>query len=197
MATRPKSASEDHGNIKPIGNNSALNDAADHIHAGMATRFCPQNGNRIDSRLRRTLRVAQRCTFMDDLHPGIFDPRAGEREVCMTTKDVEILAYKARPLDGIWATAPYLHNGSVASLHELLLPAEERKKEFWVGNRAFDTAEVGYVDAEPANGQAFRFKASTDDGTVIEGNGNQGHEYGAANFSDEDRKAIVEYLKSL
>ncbi len=132
-----------------------------------------------------------------DFAPGIFDPRSGERETCLTTEGVEILAYKARPLDGIWATAPYLHNGSVASLYELLLPAEERKKQFWVGNRAFDTTEVGYVDAEPANGQAFLLKTHDDSGTIIEGNGNQGHEYGAGGFSDEDRMAIVEYLKSL
>ncbi|MGO8468332.1 di-heme-cytochrome C peroxidase [Rhizobium leguminosarum] len=129
--------------------------------------------------------------------PGIFDPRAGERETCLTTKGVDILAYKARPLDGIWATAPYLHNGSVASLYELLLPAEQRVKQFWVGNRAFNTKDVGYVDAEPADGQGFLFETRNEDGVVIEGNGNQGHEYGAAKFSPDDRRALVEYLKSL
>lgn len=136
--------------------------------------------------------------------PGVFDPRAGERETCLANyarfdgKDVgKILAYKARPLDGIWATAPYLHNGSVKSLYELLLPAEQRDNQFWVGNREFDVENVGYVDAEPDNGQAFLLEARDNNGVVVEGNGNQGHEYGADKFSDEDRRAIVEYLKSL
>lgn len=128
---------------------------------------------------------------------GIFDPRVGERETCMTTLGIEILAYKARPLDGIWATAPYLHNGSVSSLYELLLPAEQRKTQFWVGNRAYDTESVGYADSEPADGMGTLFKVRGDDGEIIEGNGNQGHEYGAARFTDEERRAIVEYLKSL
>jgi hypothetical protein len=132
-----------------------------------------------------------------NLAPSPFDPRADELATCLTTKDVPILAYKARPLDGIWATAPYLHNGSVASLYELLLPADERKKEFWVGNLEFNTQEVGYVDAEPADGRASKFKARDEDGTIIEGNGNQGHEYGARNFSKRDREALVEYMKSL
>ena len=129
--------------------------------------------------------------------PSPFDPRAGERAECMTTPGVGILAYKARPLDGIWATAPYLHNGSVASLYELLLPADARMTEFWVGNREFDTRNVGYMNAQPANGQATLFRARDESGAVVEGNGNQGHEYGAARFTDAQRWAIVEYLKSL
>lgn len=126
-----------------------------------------------------------------------FDPRAGERDACMTTKGVEILAYKARPLDGIWATAPYMHNGSVASLYEILLPAEQRMKAFWVGNREFDPVKVGYLNEKPANGQATLITVRDSDGFVVEGNGNQGHEYGASGFTEADRMALVEYLKSL
>ena len=128
---------------------------------------------------------------------SIFDPRAGERATCLTTKDVPILAYKARPLDGIWATAPYLHNGSVASLYELLLPADDRMAKFWVGNREFDPVNVGYVNAEPSNGQAALISVRDSDGFPIEGNGNQGHEYGADRLNHDKRMALVEYLKSL
>ena len=53
-------------------------------------------------------------------------------------------AYEARVLHGIWATAPYLHNGSVPSLWELLKPAKERKPTFKVGSRVFDPKNVGY-----------------------------------------------------
>src|SRR5690625_3270750 len=63
-----------------------------------------------------------------------------------------LLSYKARPLNGIWATAPYLHNGSVPTLYDLLLPAkrpddpedgEYRPDEFMVGSREFDPIKVG------------------------------------------------------
>lgn len=129
--------------------------------------------------------------------PEIGVHRSAERTVCLTTTGVDILGYKARPLDGIWATAPYLHNGSVASLYELLLPADERLAQFWVGNREFDANKVGYVNANRADGGASLFKVRSEDGTIIEGNSNSGHEYGAGSFSDDDRWAIIEYLKSL
>jgi len=125
------------------------------------------------------------------------DPRAADRQACLEAEGVPTLAYKARPLDGIWATAPYLHNGSVASLHELLKPADQRKTQFWVGNREFDPVEVGYRDADPGDGRGFLMRTRDGDGRVIEGNSNAGHEYGARGFSDRDRRALVEYLKSL
>ena len=48
--------------------------------------------------------------------------------------------YKARPLAGMWATAPFLHNGSVPNLYYMLVPAAERPKKFFVGHREFDPA---------------------------------------------------------
>ena len=57
-------------------------------------------------------------------------------------------AYESRVLYGIWATAPFLHNGSVASLWELLLPAKQRMASFKVGSRKFDPKNVGYVTDE-------------------------------------------------
>ena len=54
--------------------------------------------------------------------------------------------YKARPLNGIWATAPYLHNGSVRTMRQLLLPADQREKSFSVGTREFDPDDIGFKD---------------------------------------------------
>jgi len=111
--------------------------------------------------------------------------------------DNKFLAYKARPLDGIWATAPYLHDGSVPTLYDLLLPAKERPRQFYVGNREYDPKRVGYV-SDVDNGPAtFLFKTTDGDGGPIDGNGNQGHEYHVGSLSDADRWALVEYLKSL
>lgn len=123
---------------------------------------------------------------------AVVDPRANDRMVCMTTPDVLILGYKARPLDGIWATAPYLHNGSVANLYELLLPATERTASFTVGSTEYDPVNVGYV----TSGGGFELVTRRGN-QVIEGNSNAGHEYGAASFTEAQRRALVEFMKTL
>ncbi|WP_374943244.1 di-heme-cytochrome C peroxidase [Sphingomonas sp.] len=117
-------------------------------------------------------------------------------------------AYKARPLDGIWATAPYLHNGAVPTLYDLLSPFAERPKAFWLGNRGFDPVKVGYVTA-PLNG-GFLLRTVDAKGATVRGNGNGGHLFetplpGQAprkgtigrTLSPSERAALVEYLKTL
>ncbi len=101
------------------------------------------------------------------------------------------MGYIARPLDGVWATAPYLHNNSVPTLYHLLLPPAKRPKEFSVAGREYDPKYVGYVfDLPEGDGGDARFD------TKERGNSNAGHEFGTL-LSDEDRWALVEYLKSL
>ncbi len=101
--------------------------------------------------------------------------------------------YKARPLNGIWATAPYLHNGSVASLDQLLRPAGDRLKSFTVGCRQFDPEHVGFRTDAPG---FPLFHARLDDGTPVPGNSNAGHEFGAE-LGVEERTQLIAYLKSL
>lgn len=121
--------------------------------------------------------------------------KARKRALCETS-DAAMLGYKARPLNGIWATAPFLHNGSVPTLHDLLLPPDQRPKRFFVGSREFDPEKVGFVTAPgPTNG--FEFRVVDDGGTPIEGNSNLGHDYGNAGLGEADRRALIEYLKSL
>jgi processive rubber oxygenase RoxA-like protein len=121
---------------------------------------------------------------------------AGERlEKCMTDQ-VDILAYKGRPLTGIWATAPYLHNGSVPTLDDLLLAPDRRPKSFFVGSREYDPIKVGYVTAQSAD-NSFELKTHDAAGKPIAGNSNLGHDYGNASFDDEERRNLVEYMKSL
>ena len=100
-----------------------------------------------------------------------------------------LLAYRARPLNGIWATAPFLHNGSVPSLYQLLLPASQRSKVFYVGNWEFNPETVGFESESPFEG-AYKYDVS------LPGNSNAGHEYGT-DLSDDDRKALIEFLKTL
>jgi len=105
--------------------------------------------------------------------------------------------YKARPLDGVWATPPFLHNGSVPTIYDLLSPVEERPSVFWVANREYDPVRLGYVSTEFPGGTRF-------DTSVI-GNSNKGHEFADAErpgvigraLTHEERMAIIEYLKVL
>jgi hypothetical protein len=101
-------------------------------------------------------------------------------------------AYETRVLHGIWATAPYLHNGSVPTLWELLTPPKDRKATFMVGSRLFDAKDVGFVtDQSP-----FKSGNFTADPANANGNGNGGHVYGTT-LSETDRRALLEYLKTL
>ncbi len=100
--------------------------------------------------------------------------------------------YKARPLNGIWATAPYLHNGSVPNLYELLLTPEERSQKFYVGNREFDPQQVGYVSTESTSEDLALFEFDT----ALKGNSNQGHAYGT-DLPEAEKWQLVEFLKTL
>jgi len=111
------------------------------------------------------------------------------------------MGYKARPLNGVWATAPFLHNGSVPNLWELLKPDGERVKSFYVGSREFDPRHVGLSTEQVAG--AFHFQTVSDDGTPIPGNSNRGHSgdghtgSGGTTFTEDQRWAIIEYIKNL
>ncbi|HXW72270.1 MAG TPA: di-heme-cytochrome C peroxidase [Methylocella sp.] len=115
-------------------------------------------------------------------------------EECMKVDD-PLLAYKARPLTGIWATAPYLHNGSVPTLYDLLLPASQRPRTFFTGTREFDPLKVGYVTTQSEENDLL-FETRTSSGETIIGNSNAGHEFGT-DLNDEQRKKLIEYLKTL
>ena len=83
----------------------------------------------------------------------------------------EVPGYKPRPLEGVWATPPFLHNGSVPNLYELLSPVEERSARFFVGRREFDPVKAGYVTDPLSGSGGFWFDTSLD------GNRNIGHEF--------------------
>ncbi len=104
--------------------------------------------------------------------------------------------YAALPLNGVWATAPYLHNASVPTLRDLLRPSSQRPVEFMVGQREFDPINVGYK--QPANASLIPAMNRFDTREV--GNSNSGHEgpaFGAEGLSASDVEALLEYLKSL
>jgi hypothetical protein len=94
--------------------------------------------------------------------------------------------YVAVDLAGVWARSPYLHNGSVRTLRELLTPVRQRARTFHRGGRVYDEVDMGYADDGP-----YLLD------TTAEGNGNAGHEYGTRQLTDDEKRALIEYLKTL
>jgi hypothetical protein len=93
--------------------------------------------------------------------------------------------YFAATLSGVWARSPYLHNGSVRTMKDLLTAPEQREARFHRGSRVFDENAMGY----------------TDEGTYLldtsgSGNSNSGHAYGTK-LSSQDKRDLIEYLKTL
>lgn len=99
-------------------------------------------------------------------------------------------------LDGIWLRAPYLHNGSVPSLRDLLNEAAQRPKKFCRGNDIYDWKKVGFVsETVPDTGSGICGELYTYDTSAI-GNSNGGHLYGS-DMSEQDKDALIEFLKTL
>jgi mono/diheme cytochrome c family protein len=102
--------------------------------------------------------------------------------------------YANSPLDGIWLRAPYLHNGSVPTLRDLLEPSDKRPKGFYRGYDVYDQKKVGFVSDVAAEKDKKYFRYDTSE----PGNSNKGHEgarYGTE-LSEAEKNALVEYLKT-
>jgi hypothetical protein len=134
----------------------------------------------------------------------------GTRKNC--PNPVSELHYRARPLNGVWATAPYLHNGSAPSLYWMLKPAAERPTQFCMGARDFDPQQVGFrvlAGEVPKceTGQTL-FSTTASDGSLIHGNSILGHSLEGTpgpdkpgvigrTLTEEERYDLIEYLKTL
>jgi hypothetical protein len=119
----------------------------------------------------------------------IGDVERSDVQTVLDTMNDKSPKYKARPLNGIWATAPYLHNGSVPNLEQLLMPPNDREKQFYVGSRKFDPGKIG-LSTEKDSFRSFLFDTSKI------GNLNSGHDHGTA-LSPEEKRDLIEFLKTL
>ncbi|MEH6403634.1 MAG: di-heme-cytochrome C peroxidase [Sneathiella sp.] len=116
--------------------------------------------------------------------------------------------YKARPLNGVWATAPFLHNSSVPNLYEMLSPVSERSGTIYLGYQGFDPKKVGFIstrdDGLPHTTGLTKVVVAKKD-KAVEGNWNSGHEFSDApgsgvigpSLTEDQRWQLVEYLKTL
>jgi hypothetical protein len=158
----------------------------------------------------RSGRVSKPAPPAAEYLPDVSDKQKKAQAQECIGKDNELLAYKARPLNGIWATAPYLHNGSVPTLYDLLLAETvqnvrtasanrggggTRPETFGVGSHEFDPRKVGFNTDPAKNPTTFRVRKEQT-GEPIPGNFNSGHSYGT-DLTEEQRYELVEYLKRL
>lgn len=100
--------------------------------------------------------------------------------------------YESRALHGIWAAAPYLHNGSVPTLRDLLKPSAERPKRFKIGPE-YDIQAVGIALEQTKFDKEL---VTTGCGDRNSGNSNCGHEFGTS-LPEDQKRALLEYLKSI
>jgi hypothetical protein len=114
---------------------------------------------------------------------------------------METAGYQAPPLDGVWATAPYFHNGSVPTLYHVLNSKTRPRiftRSFQTNEADYDKKQVGWqvriLDETPKNGTVFDRRKIYD--TTQPGRGNMGHTFGD-DLTDEQRWAVIEYLKTL
>jgi hypothetical protein len=119
-------------------------------------------------------------------------PEAQQVSVAFQKPAAGTFKYESRVLQGIWATAPYLHNGSVPTLADLLNPAAERPASFQVGP-IYDPDKVGLA-AEQTGLSTMLTTTGCD--ARDSGNSRCGHEFGTT-LSADDKKALLEYLKTL
>lgn len=118
-------------------------------------------------------------------------------------KVIESAGYQAPPLDGIWATAPYFHNGSVPTLYDVLNSSSRPRiftRSFKTDLDAYDAEKMGWKvqilnkAPDPTTMKAIEFRRIYD--TTQPGRGNAGHTFGD-HLTDAERKAVIEYLKTL
>jgi hypothetical protein len=131
------------------------------------------------------------------------------------------LAYKMRPLNGVWATPPFIHNGAVPNIYALLSPVSERPKTFYLGRREYDPVCMGYqitASAAPEDNldlrclgsktdpEAGRFTGGFKLDTALRGNRNTGHEFNdgplangvvGRKLTPDERRALIEFLKTI
>jgi len=146
---------------------------------GSTSGVMPLASNAVTGILLNTIGVEEARPLLQNFDPFLLDAEY-------------IRGYKSRPLNGIWASSPFLHNGSVPSIYELLLPADQRVKEFYIGSRRLDTEKIGLqTTIDTSSGvEPFLFD------TRLKANSNSGHEYGT-DLPLSERMELIEFIKTL
>jgi mono/diheme cytochrome c family protein len=181
--------------IKPPRYPFAIDNAVAKRGAAHFTAQCASchGGDETDKRLYSAAEIGtdpQRAELFTTEQAGRFNKFLAELEAAgyQPAKEEGLRStgkYWAATLAGVWARSPYLHNGSVRTMQELLTPPAQRAKTFHRGSRDYDANQMGYTD-----GGVYVFDTAT------QGNSNSGHEYGTK-LSSEQKRELLEYLKTL
>jgi mono/diheme cytochrome c family protein len=131
------------------------------------------------------------CHAKDGKRQGTEIPIAEIGTDRLLASKLKLNGYVAQTLDGLWMRGPYLHNGSVPSVGELMKPPAQRAVTFYRGNNLLNRQDLGFV-SDLAQEKGLHFALFD---TRQTGNSNAGHQYGTE-LSDQDKKAILEYLKT-
>ncbi|WP_036288588.1 di-heme-cytochrome C peroxidase [Methylocystis sp. ATCC 49242] len=178
--------------LKPV--DSAVAVLSTSVKGAILQHFLPVTLNPAE-RLKADLTLKLLQPVIEELK-GVYklpDQSSGAKWTCAAPQTEGKIRYEARVLEGIWAAAPYLHNGSAPSLVELLKPAKDRVASFKIGP-AYDVVNVGLAADQPKS--AYTMK-TTDCSDRNSGDSRCGHEYGTTKLTTEERKALLEYLKTL
>jgi len=158
-----------------------IEDGINNLASSKTVDFIESTGSRVRGELK---------SLINERFPSLLNRLANSTADAPTPSDPRdsvAFKYKGRPLNGIWATAPYLHNGSVQNLDDLLKLAAKRKKTFHLGSGQFDPVLIGFQDSGD-----FLFDAS------VIGNSNIGHDsFYSREYSTDERKTLIEYMKTL
>jgi len=131
------------------------------------------------------------CHAKDGKRQGTEIPIAEIGTDRLLASKLKLNGYVAQTLDGVWMRGPYLHNGSVPSVGELMKPPAQRAVTFYRGNNLLNRQDLGFV-SDLAQEKGLHFALFD---TRQTGNSNAGHQYGTE-LSDQNKKAILEYLKT-
>ena len=181
--------------IRPPRYPFAIDEAAAQRGAAHYQTLCAacHAGAETDARLHSPAEIGTdptRAAVFTPHQAGLFDKFLAELEIPGYAPPAmpgirSTQKYWAASLGGVWARSPYLHNGSVRTMEELLTPPAGRPKTFHRGSRVYDPAQMGYTDEG-----AYLFE------TTGPGNASTGHDYGAT-LSAEQKRELIEYLKTL
>jgi cytochrome c peroxidase len=175
-----------------------LNNYTEALALNMATTYAEQK------RERRAHRCPGGTTYQPPKEQSAGETEGGSGRLAALEREEGTYRYKHyrktngyvnMPLDGIWLRAPYLHNGSVPTLRDLLKRADDRPQEFYRGNDVYDSKNVGFLSTVENDSGGRKFFLYN---TTIPGNGNRGHT-GApfgTELPDEQKEALLEYLKT-
>jgi len=183
----------------PYGFDAALSDRGKQIFGQYCADCHGDSGREFGAgKVGRVTPLGEIGTDSNRLRVYTEDVAASQRDITAGGKGFEHFkktdGYSNLPLDGLWLRAPYLHNGSVPTVKDLLEPASERPKVFYRGGDLYDRASIGFVSDQPEQSGRKLFKYYTG----LPGNSNRGHEgfrYGTE-LNSFEKSALLEYLKT-